>query len=346
MTPEGTGADGLPRTRFRRSEDEHDAAVRNTERQLQRLIGTSPQMKRVKEQIRRVAATRIPVLLLGATGTGKGLAAEVIHAVSRRSGDFEAVNGATLSETLNGSELFGHRRGAFTGAVRDSSGAVERAHRGTLFLDEVADLPMRVQPMLLKVLDNGWYRPLGGEKQRRSDFRLITATNRSIRALISDGRFREDLYGRINTCEIRMPDLAERGADVILIAESLLPEISTRYDLRRVVLSPGARGVLLECPWPRNIRDLGSVLLRAVLAAEGDVISGLDMYSAVSDCQGNDRPAVAGGILSLREAEDNARRRSIARALIACDGNKSAAARMLGVSPRHLYRLRKRLELE
>jgi DNA-binding NtrC family response regulator len=327
----------------RRKDDEREDRFLRDEDELARLVGSSPQIKAVKEQLRRFAVTDAPMLLLGASGTGKGLVADVIHALSQRSGELEAVNCATLSRDLSGSQLFGHRRGAFTGAVDSMTGAIEKAHSGTLFLDEVTDLPTEVQPALLTVLEDGHYHPLGESQTRHSSFRVVAATARPIDQLAAAGEFRGDLYARLRKCTIRLPDLSDRGTDVILIAEHLLPEICVRIRRERVRLSPGARGRLLDCPWPGNVRDLGSVLMHAAVLAQESVIDPATMDEAIGTYYGQGQSSGAESPLNLREAEANFRRKRVSHALLMCDGNKAAAAEMLGVSPSTLYRWRKEL---
>jgi len=258
----------------RRRDDRREDGFRVVEEALERLVGVSPGIRTVKEQLRRFAPTEAPVLLLGSTGTGKGLAADIIHRISGRPGSFEPVNCATLTRDLGVSQLFGHRRGAFTGAVDSAAGAVERADLGTLFLDEVTDLPPEVQPALLTVLEDGRYLPLGESKARQSRFRVVAATAKPIEKMVEEGEFRGDLYARLRTCRIRLPDLADRGADVVLIARSLLPDISARMGRPSLRLSPTACAALLDSEWPGNVRDLASVLIGAVLATDDERIEG------------------------------------------------------------------------
>lgn len=330
----------------RREDDEREANFGRAEAVLSRLVGTSPQMKDVKKRLRQFAPTDAPMLLLGASGTGKGLAAEVIHDISGRSGPLEPVNCATLSRDLSGAQLFGHARGAFTGAVSSTIGAVGRANRGTLFLDEITDLPREVQPALLTVVEDGLYHPLGSDSMRHSNFRLIAATAGPIEELVVRGEFRGDLYARLRTFTIRLPDLDDRGADIILIAEHLLPGICSRIHREQLQLSPDARAKLLECDWPGNVRDLAGVLMQAAVIAEEDRIDGPTMEQAMTSFYEEGAATGAHGPLSLSEQEENAQRKAIRRALLACDGNKTEAAAMLDISTSKLYRLRKQLGID
>lgn len=330
----------------RREDDQREAAFIRTEAELDRLVGVSPQMKAVKETLRKFAPTKTPMLLLGASGTGKGLAAEVIHNISGRPGPFEPINCATLSRDLSGAQLFGNTRGGFTGAVNSTTGAVGRAHRGTLFLDEVADLPLKVQPALLTVVEDGRYLPVGADEARRSDFRLIAATARPLGALMQRGQFRDDLYARLSKVHVRLPDLDDRGPDIILIAEHMLPGICRQLDRAQVRLTAEARAHLLSCAWPGNVRDLNSVLMQAVVIADQDRIDGPTMQRALASYYDEDAAEGTEGLLTLSEQEANAQRKAIVRALLACDGSKSRAARILGISTSKLYRLRKQLGID
>lgn len=339
--------DGRPRSQpSRRRDDAREDDFVRAEEILARIVGRSPLMKDVKERLRQFAPTDVPILLLGASGTGKGLTAGVIHDISGRSGPLEAVNCATLSRELSGTQLFGHARGAFTGAVNSTIGAVGRAHRGTLFLDEITDLPIEIQPVLLTVVEDGLYHPLGVDSARHSDFRLIAATARPIKELVRRGEFRRDLYARLRACTVRLPDLDDRAVDAILIAEHLLPEICRRIQREHLRLSPDARAHLLDCDWPGNVRDLAGVLTQAAVTAEEDGIDGATMERAMKNFYEGGSATGAHGSLSLSEQEANAQRKAIRRALLACDGNKAATAAMLDISTSKLYRLRKELEID
>ena len=238
-------------------------------RALGRMLGRSPGMDEVRDAIRRVGPTDAAVLILGETGTGKELAARAVHEVSRRrDGPFVAVNGAALSESLIESELFGHVRGAFTGASHDRDGFFQAAHGGTLFLDEVGDLPAGAQRRLLRVIQEGEIVRLGDTRPRRVDVRLVAATNRDLGRLMEDGSFRADLYYRLNVFRIEVPALRRRRIDIPVLIEGFLGERSTA----RPNCSPLAMRLLQVYPWPGNVRELFAALESALIRADGRCI--------------------------------------------------------------------------
>ncbi|HEX8988012.1 MAG TPA: sigma 54-interacting transcriptional regulator [Rhodocyclaceae bacterium] len=295
----------------------------------QGLVGRSPAFNRLLEMIERVAPSETTVLLLGESGVGKELAAQALHDASPRArGPFVVVDCAGMTETLIGSELFGHEKGAFTGAVARKAGLVEAAAGGTLFVDEVGDIPLSLQVSLLRLIESGTFRRVGGLEPLRADFRLVLATHRPLEQMVEDGLFRRDLYYRISAFPIRVPPLRERAEDLPLLAESLLSRVSRR-GLR---LHPDAMAKLARHPFPGNVRELRNVLERAALLADGDVVEARHLPEAMGEiayCA-----AAAGEIVTLAEAERRYLRWAVARHA----GDRHALARTLGVSPRTLFR--------
>ncbi len=287
------------------------------------IVGDSAPMKRVLALVDRVAPTRVPVLVVGESGTGKELIARALHLRSDRASEhLLAINCAALPETLLESELFGHVRGAFTGADRDRAGLFERADRGTLFLDEVGDMTLTMQAKLLRALDSGQIRRVGSTSTRRVDVRVVAATNRDLEQGVADGRFREDLYYRLCGIQLKLPPLRDRGADVLLLAEHFLTRIGADATVRR--LSAAARRRLQTYSWPGNVRELQSALTAAALLAPGDRIEPEDL-----PLSGSAPPAPArwDGLSTLAEIEVEVIRDALER----LGGNKSRAARALGI---------------
>jgi formate hydrogenlyase transcriptional activator len=239
------------------------------------IVGKDPGFAQAVRQARLVAAADTTVLLLGETGTGKELIARHIHERSRRaSGPFVAVNCAALPEALVESELFGHERGAFTGALATKLGKFEVAHRGTLFLDEVGDLPLEAQAKLLRVLQDGQVQRVGSTRSTRVDVRVIAATNQNLQAAIAARRFRSDLYYRLNVFPIRIPPLRDRPGDIVPLARHFLSDVAAKLGRPPLRLAPAAADRLRSCHWPGNVRELQNVIERAVILSPGDVIAG------------------------------------------------------------------------
>lgn len=288
------------------------------------VIGVSPQMSEVFRWVKRAAPRSIPILLQGETGTGKGLIARTVHLNSRRQdGPWVVLDCTTLTSSLAESELFGHTRGAFTGALADHRGAFERANGGTLFIDEIGDLPAPLQGKLLRAVQDGCVLPVGATRPVCVDVRIIAATHRDLREEVAHGRFREDLYYRLAVLTLTLPPLRARGPeDIDRLAEHALRAIAAREDEPRKSLSPGARRLMRDYEWPGNVRELRNVLERAVLGTDGDTIDaeGLALGGrAVSPQVGCER---------LEEVE----RAHIRAVLARCDGNQSEAARRLGIA--------------
>ncbi len=289
-----------------------------------------PAMAPVVEAMEKVSRTAATVLLLGESGTGKEVAARAIHEMSDRNGKpFMAVNCAALSETLLESELFGHEKGAFTGANERRRGRIELADSGTFFLDEVAELKPALQAKLLRVIQERAFERVGGTRTLTVNVRWIAATNRDLRHMIDEGSFREDLYHRLAVFPIRMPPLRERRADILPIARSLLARISDELGQRAPALAEDAEHKLLQWSWPGNVRELANSLERAAILAEGDQLRAEHLWLEASS--GGHDPA--GELKSLADLERDA----IARALEAVGGNRRRAAELLGIGERTLY---------
>ena len=307
------------------------------------MIGRDEKMLIVFEWIRTAAKSDISVLILGPTGSGKELVARMIHDLSRRSeAKFQAVNCAALPDTLFESEIFGYEKGAFTGAHDRKQGRLEMANDGTLFLDEIGDLSIVAQAKLLRVLEERRFERLGGNRAISVDFRLISATNRPLDQFVRDGRFREDLFYRVNAFAIRLPSLRERPADIPVLAQRFLARYCATNGLPLDAKSFGkdAADQLMAYPWPGNIRELESTVSRAALSSPGTVIRATDIEflnaSAVTPAAANDR------LPSLRDAE----RGHVMRVLEAVGWNKKEAARVLDISRGTLYRKIDEYELE
>ncbi|QEL17493.1 sigma-54-dependent transcriptional regulator [Limnoglobus roseus] len=298
------------------------------------LIGRHPAMLAVFKLIGRVAATDEPVLVIGESGTGKELAAGAVHHNSARSaGPFVKVNSAALSPHLLESELFGHEKGAFTGAVAARRGRFEQAHGGTLFLDEIGELDVDLQAKLLRVLQTGTFERVGGEATVTADVRVVAATNRDLKARIADGKFREDLFYRLNVVSIELPPLRDRRDDIPLLAEAIVRRLAQKYRWPHLALSPDAVSALTRRDWPGNVRELQNVLARAAILARGRVLQPADFEAAAAT--GAVLPPA--GSLVLRDALAETERRVIGLALDQEKWNRTQAARVLGISRRQLF---------
>lgn len=302
---------------------------------LEGIIGRSRPMIRLFERIGRVAASPAPVLITGETGTGKELVALAVHRASGRE-PFVAVNCGAIPEHLIESELFGHARGAFTGADRDKRGLFEVADGGTLFLDEIGELPMTLQPKLLRALQSGEFRRVGETQERRARVRLVTATHRELKAAVRDGRFREDLFFRINVLHLEVPALRERPADIPLLAEGLLAQVADREGRSEMRFSPAAVALLVAYSWPGNVRELLNTVERAAVLAEQAEIGVADLPEEVRGAGERIEALSSAGARELTLAE--VERDYTLEVLRRCGGNKSRAAEVLGVPRRTLYR--------
>jgi two-component system response regulator HydG len=310
------------------------------------MIGRSPAMQEVFSLIRRLAPHARTALISGETGTGKELAARALHTLGPRSGGrFVAVNCSAVVETLFESELFGHVRGAFTGATDHKAGLFELADGGTLFLDEVGELPAPLQAKLLRVIETGEVKRVGALEARRVDVRLIAATNRDLRVEVAAGRFRSDLFYRLNVAEVTLPPLRERREDIPYLAAAFIREFSERFDKPITGMTPGAERLLAQASWEGNVRQLRNVLERACMLAETDIIGEADLAVLAAGDRGAkaDARATSG---ADREAPGKPSPAigvdQLAAAMERVKGNKTAAARLLGISRRALYRLLER----
>jgi two-component system response regulator AtoC len=300
-----------------------------------------PAMLAVAEQIRKVAVTDATVLLLGESGVGKELLARSVHVQSPRSArPFVAVNCGALSDTLLESELFGHERGAFTGATSSHRGRFELADGGTLFLDEVAELKPALQVKLLRVLQEHRFERVGGTRTIDVDVRIVAATNRNIKAELAAGRFREDLYHRLAVFPVEVPPLRDRPADIVPLAENLLDTVAYRVGRVGVRLDDSAKDKLRAYDWPGNVRELSNVLERSVILAETPTISAADLFGLDAADVGPASAAPLDGTLQDVERE------AIRRALVATAGHRKKAAARLGIGLRTLYEKIKAYKLE
>ncbi len=294
------------------------------------LTSRNPRMREILKEAERIAPVDVPVLILGESGTGKEVLARYIHSLSRRAeGPFLPVNVSALPADLVESELFGYKKGAFTGADRDKPGLFRQASQGTLFLDEIGDLPLPLQPKLLRVLESREVLPLGETRPVPVDVRVIAATNQNLEERIARGQFRQDLFYRLNVITLRLPPLRERLEDLPALVEHFLDLHSEQYGLPRKHLTEEAMAVLHSHTWPGNIRELAHVLARAVLLSEGEEIPAHLIRRALH--QGHEPTP---GLLPLREVE----RQHIFRVLEAVGGDKRKAARILGIDLSTLYR--------
>lgn len=302
------------------------------------LIYASPEMAAVTRTLERVAPADVSVMLLGASGTGKELLARGLHQASpRRNAAFVAINCAAIPEPLLESELFGHEKGAFTGAVRTVEGKIEQAAGGTLFLDEIGDVPQPLQVKLLRFLQERVIERVGGRKAIPVDCRIISATHQDVDAMVADGRFREDLYYRLAEIVVRIPALAERTGDAALLAQHFVARYAPKLNPQVAGLTGDARAACEAWRWPGNVRELENRVKRAVIMAEGKRITAADLDLGA---------AAAGEPLELRQVREAADRRAIAKALAQADGNISGASRLLGVSRPTLYDLLKTYDLQ
>ena len=305
------------------------------------MVTAAPEMAKVARTIERVAPTNVSVMLLGASGTGKELLARGVHDCSeRRRGAFVAINCAAIPETLLESELFGHEKGAFTGAVKTTEGKIELAHGGTLFLDEVGDIPLPLQVKLLRFLQERNIERLGGRKTIPVDTRIVCATHQNLEAMISDGTFREDLFYRLAEMVIKVPTLAERTGDAILLAKYFLARFADEMNLKVKGFAPDALAVIDNWSWPGNVRELENRVKRAVIMADAKLVSveDLDLEQA-----GDDGADIT---LNIKAAREQADRRLIRQALARSEGNISNTAKLLGISRPTLYDLLKQYDLQ
>ena len=316
---------------------------------LQDIVGKSPVMLEVYKLVARVAGSTATVLVVGESGTGKELVARAIHTHSPRAGaPFVPVNCTALTESLLESELFGHAKGAFTGAVAAKRGLFEAANGGTMFLDEIGDMGPKMQAQLLRTLQDGEVRPVGGAEAIRVDVRLVCATNKDLDEEVKAGRFREDLYFRINVVTVHLPPLRERREDIPILVAHFLAKLARRERRAPAALSPEALKLLSAYAWPGNVRELENAIERAVAVAKGNVVLPSDLPPEVGGSAALGVPGgvsvTDGGIIADRPTLGELERRYIQLVLGECAGNKKKAAEKLGIDRRTLYRALERGE--
>ncbi|MBI4640400.1 MAG: sigma 54-interacting transcriptional regulator [Candidatus Tectomicrobia bacterium] len=310
------------------------------------IVGDHPTMRKVLETAATLSPSTVPILLLGETGTGKELFARFIHRLSERPGDrFVPINCAAIPKDLVESFLFGHKKGSFTGATKDQIGKFDLADGGTLFLDELAELPLETQAKLLRVLENGFVDPLGAKEAHKVDVRMIAATNQNLRKAVKQGRFREDLYYRLNVGEIRLSPLRERKSDIPKIALHILDRVNAGLKKPKRI-SPDALARLQSHSWPGNVRDLENVIERSLRLARTDLLEADDLL--ISEPVSHEDPLASlpepGEEFSLEGYLTSARKQLILRALELADGNQSEAARLLGFTPQAVHKFLRKTE--
>jgi two-component system NtrC family response regulator len=302
------------------------------------IVSAAPEMLSVARTIERVATADVSVMLLGASGTGKELLAQAVHEKSKRKGAFVAINCAAIPENLLEAELFGYERGAFTGAVKSNVGKIELAQGGTLFLDEVGDIPLPLQVKLLRFLQERVIERIGGRQPIAVDTRIVCATHQDLEAMIAAGRFREDLYYRLAEIVVKIPSLAERSGDAVLLARHFVNRFSRELNPSVQSLSPEALAAIDTHPWPGNVRELENRIKRAVIMADGRSIAAADLDLAST-------AAETPHLINLRAAREVADRKAIRHAMSRTDNNISGAAKLLGISRPTLYDLLKQYRL-
>jgi len=319
-------------------------SLRSTRYTLDGIVGVSETIRSLKAEALRAAGNQFPVLLTGESGTGKELFAQGIHHASpRKLHPFVRINCAAIPRDLLESELFGYEKGAFTGAKAGGKpGKFELAKEGTLFLDEIGDLPLDLQPKLLRVLEEKEFERVGGTKLIRSDFRLIAATNQNLETMMDRGRFRKDLFYRLNVIPLFLSPLRERREDIVPLALHMLEKMSDEAGFPAVTLDPAVEGILEAYDWPGNVRELSNVLERVLSSLEGNAIHPRDLPFHLKRRRGLQGPLSG---RSLREAQARAEKDTIQEALNAADYNKARAARMLGIHRTLLYKKMKKYRL-
>jgi two-component system, NtrC family, response regulator len=296
------------------------------------IIGSSPEMLRVLRNIEKMAPTNVAVLLRGESGTGKELLARAVHKLSARAHEpFVPINCAAIPETLLESELFGHEKGAFTGAQKQTIGKIESANHGTLFLDEIGDVPPPMQVKLLRFLQDQVVERIGGRNSVQVDVRIVCATNQDLEQMMADGHFREDLYYRINEVTVQVPPLRERASDAVVLASFFLTRFAAEYGRPARSFHPSALAALKDHPWPGNVRELENRLKRAIVMTDGPLLSAADLGFETME----DEPQS----LTIRDARARADREALQLAFAQAGSNLSKAAKLLGISRPTLYDL-------
>ena len=307
-----------------------------------RMLGNSPAVEKVRTMIERLARGQAPVYISGESGTGKELAARLIHDLGPRSDNpFVPVNCGAIPESLMESEFFGHKKGSFTGAVTDKDGLFKAADGGTLFLDEVGDLPLSMQVKLLRAIQEKSVRPVGSQSEIKVDVRILCATHKSLHDLVAQGKFRQDLYYRLNVIELQIPPLRERIEDISVLAETLCSKLSANLAMKPPLLSVDAIEALQRYPFAGNVRELENILERALTLCNGTEITAQDLQLQ-NDQSDTGEETVIGGKESLDDYLERVERATIEKALAQTQQNKTAAAKLLGISFRALrYKLEK-----
>jgi DNA-binding NtrC family response regulator len=335
--------------------ERHDTQreVRALRRQLQdrgtfgKMIGSSLEMRRIYQMVEQAAPTSASVLISGESGTGKELVAQTIHQLSQRNGQpFVPLNCAAIPDTLLESELFGHEKGAFTGAITRRQGAFELANRGTLFLDEIAEMTPATQAKLLRVLQERTFRTLGGQREQSVDIRVVAATNVDPPEAVRQGKLREDLFYRLNVFAIRLPPLRERKEDIPLLTQSFIREFSSRNNKSVGDVSDQAMEILQRYHWPGNVRELRNVMERATIVCRSELIQPADLPTLASATGPATSAAAGGPMLAAGLTVDEAERQLIELTLSHTGGNKTRAAEMLGISLKTLHNKLNRMKEE
>lgn len=320
--------------------------LRSTRYSFDSIIGDSQVIRALRAEALQASHNDLPVLISGASGTGKELFAQAIHnAGPRRLHPFVRINCSAIPKDLLESELFGYEKGAFTGArLSGKPGKIELSHNGTLFLDEIGDLPLEMQPKLLRVLEEKQFERVGGTTVRHADFRLVAATNQNLEKMIAAGRFRSDLFYRLNVIALNIPPLKDRGADILAIAGHMIAQIAAEQTLAPVQLAPDAIKILFEHNWPGNVRELANVLERTMISLKGGTIHSRHLPLYLS--QGNSVAAKKGIPGTIGAARQEAERAAISAALTATGYNKVRAAALLGIHRTRLYKKMKLYSIE
>jgi two-component system response regulator PilR (NtrC family) len=307
------------------------------------MLGESAVIEKVRAMIERLARGQAPVYIAGESGTGKELAARLIHELGPRAEKpFVPVNCGAIPESLMESEFFGHRKGSFTGAVTDKDGLFKAADGGTLFLDEVGDLPLSMQVKLLRAIQEKSIRPVGSQSEIKVDVRILSATHKSLQDLVAQGKFRQDLYYRLNVIELHIPALRERTEDIPLLAEALCRKLSDILAMKPPRLTADASEALQRYPFAGNVRELENILERALTMCNGTEISAQDLQLQAEAPDMDNEDTVMGGKESLDDYLERVERATIEKALTQTHQNKTAAAKLLGISFRALrYKLEK-----
>jgi len=324
--------------------EEELLSLRSTRYTFDSIVGTSEAIHNLKQEALKAAGNNFPVLITGESGTGKEMFAQAIHnASARRLHAFVRINCAAIPRDLLESELFGYEKGAFTGAKTEGKpGKFELAHEGTIFLDEIGDLPIEMQPKLLRAIEDKEFERVGGNKVMQSDFRVIAATNQSLEAMLATGRFRKDLFYRLNVVSLHLPPLKERPADIAAITRQFLEQTAKEADLGKLSIDREAEQALRQCDWPGNVRELTNVLERSFHGLKGDTIRLADLPFYV---QRGRRSAARRQQTSLRELQSRTERETIWAALKEANFQKARAAQILGIHRTLLYKKMKKYNL-